>query len=272
MTTPIATSLTRIDPARDWLGAAFGPAPDGWIRCDRLSTDPMEAERLRSAVIETFGSVDQRTDGVMMMWRYADVARVATLVFALDRRVLDLRPDLLAFDPGTNERPVAVAWGSRRFWCLRDDEAADHPDAIVLAAVNELRRQLVTNLESYIAPVVPAMQAATRLGPRALWGIGATVPLVAVAHAFAELGDPDGGAMEVEAILRDAGPLAMSPPSFQVFAALGARHLAIRDGACCRAYRREGGELCLSCPVLDQETRIAQQLRSLEARQTETGT
>jgi ferric iron reductase protein FhuF len=43
----------------------------------------------------------------------------------------------------------------------------------------------------------------------------------------------------------------------RAFTGLGRRALFIRDGACCRAYRRPDGELCTSCPIRPREERIA---------------
>jgi hypothetical protein len=185
------------------------------------------------------------------------MARVAAMVFALDQRVPDLRPDAVGFEPGTNTEPVQVVYASPRFACLPDDPDTGHPDAHPLSDVDALRRVLVGRLEAFIEPVIEPLRLATHLGRRALWGIGGSVPLVAIAHAHAEEGEPDRGVAEVAELLALAGPLATAPPAVETIEHRGARHLAVRDGACCRAYLRPEGEKCLSCPIRSREDRIA---------------
>jgi hypothetical protein len=262
--TPLEVSFGKIDGRRDWLTASIGDPPDGWFRADRLAADPGEVERLRTAIVAQFGAVDPRTDGVMLMWRYADTARVATMVFAHDRRVPDLRPGAVAFDPGTNDVPAGVAYASPQFGCLVDDPDAGHPDALPVASLDELRGDLVRRLEAFFAPAIEPLRLATHLGRKALWGIAASVPLVAVAHALAEVADPETGIREVEAILGHSSDLAISPPAFEVVTHRGARHLVVRDGACCRAYLRPEAEMCTSCPILMREERLARVLEFLD--------
>jgi hypothetical protein len=255
--TPIERSFAHLDRDEHWLVAQVGWGDDGWTVAGRVAIDRRELEALRDAVVAALGPADPLTDGVMMMWRYADMARVATIVYALDRRLPDLSPDRVAFVPATNSEPERVAFQRATFSCLPDDPDAAHHDARVVSDPGALRQALVDRLEAFIWPVIEPMRTFTGLGRRGLWGIAASVPLVAMAHALAERGEAARGVAEVEAALAIAGSLRIAPPVVEVVRHAGRDVLVIRDGACCRAYRRPDGELCTSCPIRPREERIA---------------
>jgi hypothetical protein len=111
--TPIERSFARLDRDEHWLEAQLGWREDDWTVARRVATDRGELGTLRDAVVAALGPADPLTDGVMMMWRYADMARVATIVYALDRRVPDLAPDRVAFVAATESRPARVAFQGR---------------------------------------------------------------------------------------------------------------------------------------------------------------
>jgi hypothetical protein len=259
---PLARSLELLDRTKDWLVATIGPPPDGWMRADRVASDAEALEALRSGAVAITGPADPRTVGVMIMWRYADVASLATVLFRNDRRVPELDPAGVWFVPYTTQSPTRVALASTRFLCLPDDPDASHPDASPVPTVDDLRAALSARIEAFIEPVVAPMSAATHLGRKALWGIAASATLAGLAWSLAEAGDPDSGAAEMAALLAQAGHLASAPPSVEVIERDGRRCLTLTHGVCCRAYLYpgDGHDKCVTCPLRSREDRIAGQL------------
>lgn len=264
---PLARSLARVDRAKDWLEARIGPAPEGWLRADRVSADPAAIDFLRRGALATTGPADSRTVGVMMMWRYADVTSLGVVLLRNERRVPDLDPALVAFLPYTASTPTRVALASSRFLCLPDDPDAGHPDATPVAGTDPLRAALVRRIEAFVDPVVAPLSAATYLGPKALWGVAASAALAGLAWSLANAGDPDAGAAELRALVAHGDRLAIAPPGVEVVEYLGMPRLILTHGICCRAYRWPDGphETCATCPLRPRDERIARQLAPVDS-------
>jgi len=259
---PLARSLARIDATRDWLEARIRASPIGWLRADRVGVDAGALEVLRRGALETTGQADDRSVGIMMMWRYADVAGLGVALFRDERRVPDLDPAGVAFVPYTATSPTRVALASARYLCLADDPDAAHPDATPVPDLEALRDALVRRIEAFIEPVIEPLAAVTHLGPKALWGVAASATLAGLARSLADTGSPERAAAEVGALLRHARLLASAPPVVEVVESGGAPRLLLTLGICCRAYLWPGRahEKCATCPIRPRDDRVARQL------------
>ena len=259
---PIARSLASLSPTDDWLEADIGPAPDGWLRAGDVGHDPAVLAELEGRTRAAIGARDRLSLGAMMVWRWGEVGRVASVLFLRHRRVPDLDPERVAFVPYTDESPTRVRLASAAFACLADDPDAENPDATPLPSLHELRAELVRQVERFVEPAIEPIGAATGLGRKPSWGLAAGAALVTLAETIAQEGDPNGAARELDALLAEADRFAVAPPSAEVFVHAGGAHLAVRLGACCRAWRwlDRPGQKCAFCPILSRDERLARHL------------
>lgn len=258
---PLARSFERLNARDMWLHARIAAAPeDGWLQADRIQDDPSLIDALWTVANEATGGADPRTVGIMLMWRYGDVARLATTLFVLERRVPDLDPGGTSFLPYDDEQPTRVSISSSGFACLPDDPDAGHKDARP-RPLESLRATLLGEIERFVGPAIEPIAARTHLGAKVLWGVVASTSLTTLAEILAEQGEPDRAAAEVTALLRHGGPLAAAAPSLEVMEHAGERRLVITDGICCRIYLWPAGRSkCAHCPLLSRDERVVQQL------------
>lgn len=256
---PIAQSLARLHPTDDWFDARLGPAPEGWLWAGGMGVDPEAVRELERQTRAASGAEDKLSVGTMMTWRWAEVARAASMVYLRERRIPDLDPSTVAFVTYTDWGPTRLAFASPIFVCLDDDPDAAHPDARPVAGLEELRAALVRRIEAFVEPAVAAISEATGLGHKPAWGLAAGAAIVEMAESLADDGEPERAAEEVAALMAHARDLAIAPPSAELFQHDGAPRLALRLGACCRIYRwaDRPGSKCAFCPLLSRDERLA---------------
>jgi hypothetical protein len=233
-------------------------AADGWIRGDHLLADDADAfARLRASAVAFTGEVDAKTIGMAMAWAAGPLLAVPLAVYVTAARVPGLTLSDLAFRPhGTEAEAVVVR--PVTFACLADDPAAADPMARVVPDAAALRERFVAVVEGLIAPVIDAVSARTTIARPAVWGLAAGT----VAYELAEGAVPHAGldaAVAQATATVAAGPrLGRRLPELFVFDAPGGPWFGLRGAACCRANRWKGreGELCLSCPLRDDESRL----------------
>jgi hypothetical protein len=245
---PIRSTLARFDPTRDGLQVENEPLGDGWLRAADID-DPETLAVLVALTERQTGSSSVRLLGPLILWRYATPAIVATLAYARERRIPDLDPATVWFRPFDGTRPTGVVVMNPRFACPPDDPDAAHATAVPMTAPL-LRQALARTVEAFIAPAIDPVSEATRIGPKALWGIAAAATLLPMVREMATR-DAREAIEEVNALLVDAGGLGSSPPQVKAEAGDGIPALKIRFGACCLAYRWPVGEgtLCDACPI-----------------------
>ena len=256
---PIALSLARLSPTDDWFEARLGPAPEGWLRAGGMGVDPEAVGELERQTRAASGAEDRLSVGTMMTWRWAEVARAASMVYLRERRIPDLDAQAVAFMTYSDDAPTRIAFASPVFACLADDPDASHPDARPVAGLEELRATLVRRIEQFVEPAVQAVSASTGLGRKPAWGLAAGAAIVEMAESLADDGEPERAAEELAALMSHARDLAMAPPSAELFHHDGVPHLALRLGACCRVYRwaDRPGSKCAFCPILSRDERLA---------------
>jgi hypothetical protein len=194
-----------------------------------------------------------------MLSYYAEIApTVGAMFFALDRRVPRLDRESVAFRLEPEQAyPDGIAVLSRAFWCLPDDEAADHPDATVVPdeiALGELlRRQVRQHADDFLASCQP----------------GARLPRRNLLGAFFDALDAgfrheEGGRLSAEACTRAArlalpGPTPEFAQGSSYYVAVddnGGEHLTRRRVGCCYYFKVGDEGACTTCPRVSDEERL----------------
>ena len=251
---PLDDSLARLGGR---VHAARLAAPDGWLSLDDVCGEAY-ADVLDTAAAgyDTTRS-DIRGNRLLEIWTWL-VATPAAATVLLDRRLPDVCAENVLVVPGLWVDPAPVALRSGRFWCLPDDDAADHPDAIVVADERALVLQLNAMLrERHLETLIEVVAERSRRGRRALWR-GATDQLVgAFTRAGAAL-DREADAMAL-ARIAGAGERPMrAEVRIERFELddLPPYTMHLRDG-CCLYYRVRGRPPnCSNCPLIDDERRV----------------
>jgi hypothetical protein len=259
MSSPLAQNLAALDPDADWLDARLGDAPSDWLPVG--GGDECSWAAVRRAVELDYGPADPRTTGMAMMERYAQVARVASLLFARHGRVpLGMRS--AAFVPYRETAPTLIALAAPRFACLPDDPDRGHADAEPVDSPADLRDALTRTLEQLVEPAIEPLRERSHLGRKALWGMAASTALFDLGASGPPPAEARRGIAELDALVAQGGPLALAPPTFELARGPAGTVAVGRLGVCCRAYKRPGadGSLCITCPLLSASERRARAL------------
>jgi hypothetical protein len=223
--------------------------PAGGLRYGSL-LDPAVQGRVLEMVA---GQVDHQprvvATATMLMLGWASRVWLGTLL--VDRRV-----PLATLADATTELSAESIDGSvvlphAAFACLPTDPAAKHPDARVVAGMDELRgtfHRVVT--EALLVPAIELLVARGAVGRKVLAGmIGSRY--ASTAEALAK-GPAERRAMSAEALLLAADhPCSRgAPPLFFEERRGGGYALEHVRGACCLFYELPGGETCGEhCPI-----------------------
>lgn len=257
---PLAASVTHLGHAVGWMSYEMGTGHGaGWWRCDQALRDPdffpgwraVIAERL----VERHGvAPDRTTAGYVLQWYLGVPAHLGALLYHSARRVPGLEPRRISLhlDPAVVD---AVRLQPGRFWCLPDDPAAEHPDAVVAAddaaLGTALRRQVVGHAARFLRVYAPQV----RFGTRTLWAAVTDALDTGLLLAGRTYGSMDAGAADCEAVL--AAPDRPLTPSttHRVVDPHGRVHWTRRRGSCCFHYALPDVEsACATCPrVRDDE-------------------
>jgi FhuF 2Fe-2S C-terminal domain len=263
---PLATSVAKVDGAvkllsfrmLDVSGCSWPTA--SWIGCEHALSKPaffsewraMAAQRLAEqyAPVPDKSLVPEKTTGgYVLQWYLSVPSYLGGLLFHFARRVPSLAPQQLSFQLGCGALQ-GVALRPGRFWCLRGDPDAGHPDAVQvpdeasLGAV--LRREVTAHATRFLAVYAPQV----RFGRRTQWAAVTDVLDKALLLAGRSLGSPQAGAADARLVLADGEePLTSASRICQVTDDRGRTHWIRRRGSCCFLYALPGIERpCASCP------------------------
>lgn len=232
---PLDADVARICASGTYLPVARTdqPLPSPWLPCTDLLTTgglPAWTGRIRARLVATHGQAPHPSVAptYAMGWYLDAVARTGATWFGLCERVPDLLPAALALHENAGGWPDAVAVRSDRFWCLPHDDAASHPDAVVLPDRQALGLHLVMAVRAHAALFHAAFTPCVSIGSRQRWGMVDDV-LEAALWAGGELrGDPAAGQADAAALV-------------------GPNPTRVRR-SCCFAYRLDEAFLCTRCP------------------------
>jgi hypothetical protein len=269
---PVEQIAALVGPASGWLTASTGPPDSAWLRCsDVLSNPDVLAEwdqALAHQLPLLFGPSDD-TDLVrwvrLVEWYLSIPATLAATGFTALRRVPNIRPGALAFRtaPGY-PYPHAVRLLDRSFWCLPSDEAADHPDARVVADQSALANLVRERLGEHAVALFAAMPFDVQLGNHQRWGLLTDVLDKAVWTTGVwqrRLPDAVESARVLLGNARDQRlPLRAGSTLYEFVDDRGRTQWARNRVTCCYNFRLPGmrDQLCFTCPRTSQESRSTQ--------------
>lgn len=151
-------------------------------------------------------------------------------------------------------------------WCLRG--AGDGPGStrhgLVVGAPDVGRADAAAALVATVTPLVTAVRAHTRVGPRTLWGYVIDMSRFAMITLARQL-DRDRAEAWHEShhwaeALYEAGAPRLSQPRLAVYSPDHADGTWAVRGACCLDFVDPDHGYCVTCPVLDHATRSARWL------------
>ncbi|MGE3271682.1 MAG: IucA/IucC family C-terminal-domain containing protein [Chloroflexota bacterium] len=231
------------------LGLAGRPLGD-WLLATELADPASEAleQSLRRVGVQT-GTADRLVITSQFFGSYvSQLATAALACFLLDSRVPDLSAENAAVHIGRDGRVDEIRFLGGGFTTLPGDDAADHPDAVVVGDRTALRETLVRSLTSgHLDELIWTLQARRSLGTRALWAavedrcVGAVLWL--------------GKRLAVHLDIEDeARALSQTPPfvgtsGVQISLEDGRPELVLKRGFCCLTYRIDGRSACQTCPL-----------------------
>jgi hypothetical protein len=284
---PLAASVAMVDRAVSTFSFSLLPEPrlvpepvpgprpvpelgtdEPWISCAQVLSDPAFFWRWRGVVARRLASQygrlpggdqvpEKTTAGHVLQWYLLIPSFLGSLLFHAARRVPMLTPDRLHFrlEAGV---PQQVALHPGRFWCLPQDPAAGHPDAVpvpdeaTLGAI--LREEVIAHATSMLAVYRPQL----RFGRRTQWATVTDVLDISLLRAGRAFGSPQAGARDAQLVL-GAGdkPLTSASTIYPVTDEHGRTHWIRRRGSCCFRYAVPGvPRPCVSCPRLSEADRV----------------
>ena len=163
----------------------------------------------------------------------------------------------LAAELGTDRADVC----GQRLVELRARELAWEGAAAAVERGEE--RELASRVAAGLAPLVPAVNRASRRPRSALWRGAGDRLAQALALAGEELGAPQRGERAARLALSQAGPLAGPVRVVELQIAGGTERVLLRNG-CCLWHRIPGEPKCSSCPLLDARERASRLLAERE--------
>jgi len=249
---PIQRTLERAAATLAHLGTGYGPRPEGWHLAAELFTDPAALATLLDEVRGLY-EMDDRQVGAsfLVMGYFWYLMGGAIACYLLERRVPDLDPATIAFDPRRG-----VLFASRRCWALAGDPDARHPEVDLVTDLTALRARLVEQLEQcHAAPLFTTLRSIAPLGVNAMRANYLDRYVSVVLWLAEQLGDLDLARREAPALLALTGPKTRS--GIIEIEHAGRSQLFLRRAGCCLNYRLPGREKCDTCPLSPEAQRTA---------------
>lgn len=266
MGAPIDELVTRLDAGITWLAIRRGmPDSPGWVRCADVLDDPVGLPGWLAAVTDGVTAMNSGAPpplvtpaSYLMAW-YLDVpAYVGGLSFGLARRVPSLAPEELAvhLDPGG--WPDGVALLGRRFACLPDDPASEHPDADVVGDEAALAAVLRDRLTEHARAFHDAYWPDVKISSKQRWGTLTDVLDVALWSSGPPRGDEELGVADAALVLDDVHPpLTSASRMYSLVDSHGRQRWTRRRESCCFYFRLPNSTVCFTCPRVSDAERVA---------------
>lgn len=185
------------------------------------------------------------------------LASAAVGSFTIEQRVPYLDFASLRLSVGSWGGPDSIVLGDTRFYCLPDDPAADHVDALPVADRDALRDFLRGGLVATHAPMIAALRQRGRVGARALWIAAAETCAGVLVDALPRETPESDAQAEVQALIGHADSMLRAKPEVIALQAGEKRGLVTLGNDCCCNFKISGEAYCNSCPHRPREERIA---------------
>jgi Ferric iron reductase FhuF-like transporter/FhuF 2Fe-2S C-terminal domain len=249
---PLAATLAR---AAQVTASGFGIVAErrdvpggGWVAADELGPGSAELDGILAAGAEAAGGLPHVAAAWLLEREAWLVAALLGLTVLGERRVPHLGPGnvLIAFHAGV---PYGLATRSDRMSVLRSDPAAGQRDVDVCDDEQALRARARAETIRLLDALVEALAAFRLRSRRALWRAAGDRVVHGSLAAGAALGHQDDAIALARELLSVDSPLRVP-----VRIASGAEGPFQQRTSCCLAYRVDGLELCLGCPLARRRT------------------
>lgn len=258
--TPLEQTFDRVRAGNPYLKVLIGPQPERetCAVATLLAPDAPERDAHFLAMAEEY----KTSDPEVLVRSYLGcfgwgLASVTVGPYIVDRRVPVLDPAELRAVMYASGPVEAFVLPGTRFWCLPDDPAAGHPDAVLVADEPHLERLLREHLVSLCGSLITVLRPRARVGARALWIAAAESCAGILVDAL-----PPGTTVDAaQARLRSFIDVSSSPlrarPEVIMLRSGEREHLGLLGNDCCVNFRIPGETYCTTCPHRPREERIA---------------
>jgi ferric iron reductase protein FhuF len=240
-----------------WNADVGRPSEPGWIAgSDLLTASEGPFNELLARIGQRAGTSDRRTIAASFALRFGWAAGMAIAPYLHHRCVPDVALENVSFKfkPSTFLERTAVHEPRGTMVAADAHEApptiATVPD--VGALIDELRRQLVAQA----TPVVDALFAWSGFARRGTWGQLTSSWASHVTTLCENRLDHRPVRPLLEALFDGDDDVARMQPRLHEVRYRDAVHFFQRRASCCRYYLLPAGQLCASCPLVSDATRI----------------
>jgi hypothetical protein len=251
---PLAATLARAGRARaNGHGIVVerrSLAGDGWVEAGALAAGGAELDELLSAGEPATAGL-RHVAAAWLLERHAWLVCALAVFTVLDSdRVPDLAPGnlLIAFYEGV---PYGIAARGERMTALAGDPACRAPEVTVARDERALRARAGAEVVGHLEPLVEQLAARRLRGRRALWRAVGDRLVQSTLWAGTAL-DRHDDAVALARELLEVDPR----PRVPVRIAVGPAGPYQERASCCLAYRVDGQELCLGCPLARRKVRV----------------
>ena len=260
---PVLSPLVRVfdalrasDPSLQVdLGRPAGP---GWIAgADLRDARGGPFHELLQRIGASVGTADRRTIAASFAMRFGWASGLAIAPYLRAGCVPDVALDNTSFKFRGSSFFERAALHEPRGWIAAARVQAPHRSLTGVPDADALRRTLRATLAGQGAPVVEALYRWSGFARRGTWGM-LTSAWASQFTAMAEPRDDQRGLVpELAAFFAGDDLVAAMQPRLHAVRCGGVTHLYQRRASCCRIYLLPGQQLCASCPLVDDDERLA---------------
>jgi hypothetical protein len=257
--TPVAEAYEALRATPGSVHVEIGkPEGAGWI----AGVDLMHTEGPFERLLDRIGRLsgvpgDRRTIAASFALRFGWASAMAIAPWLRHRCVPDISLGNVSFRFSDATSLERTAVHEPRGVVIEGDPRAAHPSMTTVPGAAALLAALRDALVSQSTPVVGALYAWSGFSRRAIWG-QVTSTWASHVTGFWEPHDDQRAARPVLTALFAGDDLVASmQPRMDVVEEDGAFHLYQRRASCCRFYLLPQGVLCASCPLVEDEERLA---------------
>lgn len=257
---PLRHTYARVRARNPYLQVHVGgyDGSGGWSMRDLLASGCQGLDQQLAIMFQHYKSTDLDVLVRFFFGGFAYALASATVgPFVVDRRVPAVSPETVGFACGEWGGPEAVILPDVRFYCLPDDPAAGHDDALLVADRHALRDLLREELIACCEPLIASLRQKARIGARAFWISVAETCASALVDALPRGTSEFVAHDEVQALIGQTGCSLRAKPEIIVLNDSGRSALGVLGSDCCCNCKLPGGSYCDSCPHRPREARIA---------------
>jgi hypothetical protein len=249
---------------RPWAGHPLADVLRVVAARDRRFHPPLTSAQPGQSIADLRSRIEQadgadRVDGLArrladlsLAYRLGTVGAPAITTLAAMVRLPDLSEDNVLVDVSEGSRIDRFSFRRLTFFCLADDPAADHPDAVVVDSVVTLRERFYAlYARAWLAELIDAVEQLSPLNEKALWGMVASGWASSAGHLAAATGHPRRAIADVLELLAGEPRTRRSSLAFYIDDRGAGAIVRHWRGVCCLTYRLAGNEMCEGeCPLL----------------------